>query len=58
MEKRTLHLLRSKPDELVEKILDLAKQENDKVVKLYEDNVDWEKLIDEIFEFDKVISWW
>ncbi len=58
MEKKTLHLLRSKPDEVTEKILNLAKQENDKIIKLYEDNVDWEKLIDEIFEFDRVISWW
>jgi hypothetical protein len=28
------------------------------VRKLYEDKIDWSKLVDDIFDHDKVISWW
>ena len=28
------------------------------VAALYQVNMDWPKLVDDIFEHDKVISWW
>jgi hypothetical protein len=56
---RTLHILRSEPDETVEKLTTAMSMENTAlVVMLYEVPVDWPALVDEIFENDKVICWW
>ena len=55
----TLHILRSEPDETVEKLTTAMSMENAAlVVMLYEAPVDWPALVDEIFENDKVICWW
>ncbi len=58
MEKKTLHIIRSQPDEFEEKLIFLSKNPEDKVINLYEKDVDWEKLVEDIFIYDKVISWW
>lgn len=56
---RTLHILRSEPDETVEKLTTAMSMENTAlVVMLYEAPVDWPALVDEIFENDKAICWW
>lgn len=56
---KVLHILRSEPDETVEKFTDAMSMENTaSVVALYDESVDWPALIDEIFENDKVICWW
>lgn len=56
---KILHILRSEPDETVEK-LTVAMSMNDtaSVVMLYEEPVDWAAVVDKIFENDKVICWW
>lgn len=56
---KILHILRSEPDETVEKLTVSMNMDNSaSVVMLYEDPVDWPALVDKIFENDKVISWW
>lgn len=56
---KILHILRSEPDETVQKLTAVMSMDNAAaVVMLYEDPVDWPALVDEIFENDKVICWW
>ena len=56
---KILHILRSEPDETVEKFTVSINMDNTaSVVMLYEDPVNWSALVDKIFENDKVICWW
>jgi hypothetical protein len=56
---KVLHLLRSEPEETVEKLTDVMSEENTTtVVSLYEPQIDWLALIDQIFENDRVVCWW
>lgn len=53
-----LHLLRTRPDETVAALKKSVSDLEEKTVVLYEGDVDWAALVDEIFAADKVISWW
>ena len=58
---KILHILRTQPDVTVEKLMQGATNgDRSRVTALYEfrDEQDWSKLVDEIFDNDKVISWW
>ena len=56
---KVLHILRSEPDETVEKLTDsMCMDTTASVVMLYDEPVDWAALVDKIFENDKVICWW
>ena len=56
---KILHILKSEPDETVEKLTASLSIENTaSVAVLYEESVDWSALVDQIFENDKVICWW
>jgi uncharacterized membrane protein YvbJ len=58
---KILHILRSRPDVTVEKLMQsVTNGDQSKVTVLYEfqNDRDWSKLVDEIFSNDKVISWW
>ena len=56
---KVLHILKSEPDETVEKLCGVVSKENDSsVFVLYEKTVDWDILVDDIFRHDKVICWW
>ena len=56
---KILHILKSEPDETVEKLsVVISMEDPTTVVMLYEDAVDWPGLVDKIFENDKVICWW
>jgi len=53
-----LHILRSEPDEKTKKLIDIISEgEETEVFKLYDSNVDYDELIDLIFENDRVFSW-
>lgn len=55
----TLHLLRSERDAATEALMNaLPENKTDKVIELYSDNIDWGSVIDDIFNYDKVICWW
>lgn len=56
---RTLHILRSNPDETVEKLIDCLNDTDEANVQpLFQGDVDWSRLVDDIFTHDKVICWW
>jgi len=58
---KILHILRTRPDATIEKLMQGATNgDKTEVTALYEfqNDGDWSKLVDEIFSNDKVISWW
>lgn len=55
---RTLHILKTPPDETVEALRTPFADQPEKMVALYEGEVDWEALIDDIFAAETVICWW
>jgi uncharacterized membrane protein YvbJ len=56
---KILYILRSRPDVTVEKFMQtITNGDRAQVAKLYDEQVDWSKLVDDIFNNDKVISWW
>ena len=55
---KVLHIFRSEPDENVKELIKPFSDQEEKKTALYEPNVDWETLVDDIFSSDKVISWW
>jgi uncharacterized membrane protein YvbJ len=56
---KILYILRSQPDVTVEKFMQtVTNGDQADVAALYQENMDWSKLVDDIFEHDKVISWW
>jgi hypothetical protein len=54
----TLHILRTKPDEQVRGIIREVTSGETTQIALYEETVDYERLVDAIFRHDRVISWW
>jgi hypothetical protein len=61
---RTLHILRTAPDEMVGTLIEaMATDKWTTVVSLYRDEmsnqpVDWYRLVDDIFSHEKIICWW
>ncbi len=39
-------------------IKSFSKKEKTKKVALYEGDIDWSALVDDIFSYDKVVCWW
>lgn len=55
---KTLHIVRSEPDQTTQILLEAVAGNDPETVKLYSNAVDWDKLIEDIFTADKVICWW
>lgn len=56
---KILHILKSKPDDLTNTFIDLISDgEENTTFSLYEQDPDYAKLLDLIFENDRTISWW
>ena len=56
---KTLHISKTEPDNNTKVLMDSISQgEETTVFKLYDEDADYEKLIDLIFEYDKTVSWW
>ena len=53
-----LHILRTRPGETVASRMKSFSGQEGKMVALYGGEVDWEALVDDIFDAEKVISWW
>ena len=59
-----LHILKSVPDETVAGLIQAQSgEEYGAVVALYQDQitgsgVNWSRLVDDIFTYDRVICWW
>ena len=61
--KKILHLLKTEPDEMQRILMDnLSKGSDNLEVSLYgadgDDHVDYDEIVDLIFEYDQVITWW
>lgn len=56
---KLLHILKSEPDGTTKALINILSEGADaSQFPLYEPSADYEKLLDSIFENDKVISWW
>ena len=56
---KVLQIFRTEPDDTVQNLSELVSMENDaSAALLYQSEVDWLKLVDDIFAHDKVICWW
>ena len=55
---RVLHIIKSEPDETVDRLTEAFADQEVTTVRLDEGAVDWEQLVEEIFAHDKVICWW
>ena len=53
---KLLNIIRSEPDDTTKKIIEgFSENEEAKKVALYEGNIDWSELVDDIFSYDLVI---
>jgi hypothetical protein len=50
--------MKSEPDSMTKTLMDIISQEEATMFMLFDDNPDYENLIDLIFENDRTISWW
>ena len=56
---KVLHILRSEPDVMTTTLIEKTFDESQPImVSLFEGEVDYTQLVRNIFEADKVISWW
>jgi len=56
---KLLHILKSAPDEQTKTLMGIVSQgEESTEFGLYDESTDYGKLIDLIFEHEKVITWW
>jgi hypothetical protein len=56
---KILHVFKSEPDAVIEKLIEsLAKGKKVRQFKMYQGDVDYGKLVELVFENDKVICWW
>ncbi|MDP2646240.1 MAG: hypothetical protein Q8P24_14965 [Desulfobacterales bacterium] len=56
---KTLHIMRSQPDEMVRMFVEgLGPGGQSSEFPLYGNNVNYDRLVEEIFESERVISWW
>ena len=56
---KLLHILKSDPDENTRAFIEiLSEGEGATEFSLYEEAADYEKLVDMMFEHDRVITWW
>ena len=56
---KILHIQKSEPDEIVTKLMQPISEGNDvQQFELYKEDVDYDKLVELVFNHDKVICWW
>jgi len=57
--KKMLHILKTQPDEMQKNLMcTLSLGYEILQVALFEDDVDYDELVDLIFDYDQVITWW
>ena len=56
---KILHIMRTQPDEMVTLFIKGTSQGHDtRRFPLYEDPVDYDRVVQDIFDSDRVFSWW
>ena len=54
-----LHIFRSEPTTKVLKLVEILSEGNETTrFELYQDEIDYDHLVELIFTYDKIISWW
>ncbi len=54
---KILHILRSEPSDIVKQFMK-GMQGDSKQIPMYKEPVNYDQLVKEIFENDKVVCWW
>jgi hypothetical protein len=55
---KILYIIKSQPDETIRKIIERHNQGNEvKVIDLNADELSYKSIIEDVFTYDKVISW-
>ena len=56
---KSLHILKSEPDHNTQLLMDILSEGDESATfSIYEADPDYERLIDLIFDHDRVITWW
>lgn len=55
---KVLHILRAEPDDMVTALMAGYEGHEAKAVAVYEEDIDWEALVDDIFCHEHVVCWW
>ncbi len=56
---KILHVLKSEPDAVIKKVMGpVSKDHEARQFEMYQGDVDYDKLVELVFEHDKVICWW
>jgi hypothetical protein len=56
---KILHIMRTQPDDMVTLFIKKTSQGQDaSSFPLYQEPVDYDRLVQEIFDSDRVFSWW
>ncbi len=56
---KVLHVLKSEPDDTVKALMaPLSEGPDVRQFEMYQGEVDYDKLVEMVFEHDKVICWW
>jgi len=56
---KILHILRAEPDATIKDMVAASTNgDQSQTTELYSGDIDWSRLVDEIFSHDKVICWW
>ncbi len=56
---KILHILRSEPDDLIRSFIKgMSQGDTSTEAPIYKGSVDYDKLVKDIFENDKVVCWW
>jgi hypothetical protein len=56
---KVLHVLKSEPDEIVSRLMKQLSEDNEaRQFEMYQGAVDYDKLVELVFEHEKVICWW
>jgi hypothetical protein len=56
---KILHILRSEPDEMVRQLIrKMSQAEGGREVRLHGGPVDYDQLVRDVFQSDRVICWW
>ncbi len=54
-----LHVFKSEPDAVLINLVEpLSKDNETRQFEMYQEDVDYDKLVELVFENDKVICWW
>ena len=55
---KILHIINDAPSDLSKQIIDLQSAGNEvKIIELWDENKSYEAIVDDIFAYDRVVSW-